>query len=237
MAVALWLEPKKNSAMHDVLSALMDSLQSLFPDAPVFGPHITITSNLVVKNKTDVETVLRAAAVAMDTLKHQPSPDSSSEPNIGEGQISRSTHLITLEGFKVGKLFLDKLHFSVRKTAQLVSFAQIIRELYVLYPELVLHKVRTQSELDLVVLAGKEAALWALNEFHPHLSLIYSSTYPVNQALLRTVETRIKDALDIDVLDEFAKFNIGWNGGILRVMRCEGPVNEWEDLGSIDIHG
>ncbi|CUM62916.1 uncharacterized protein PRCAT00000476001 [Priceomyces carsonii] len=239
----------------------MTSLQTLFPGLPPsFEPHITITTNLWVdledadKRRDDVNKILSASAVALNSI-----------PKDG-------TNLVTLGKVDSQRKFLKKLYFKAYRDPKLISFARIIRELFVILPNDIeqenmkqnpqlytldeegnsvrrrpLKKRRSQEtgqppkEFDQTQIkqdATVKAAEWAVTEYDPHLSLVYSDLYPIDNALWRTIKTRIQDYLNIDNCDaDYLEDNgLEWNGGVLKLVLCEGDVNEWVTLGSVDLH-
>ncbi|KAL6454374.1 CPD1 2' [Candida maltosa Xu316] len=247
MGVALWLCPKTNTPVYDKLTTVMSSLNTLFPgQPPKFEPHITITTNISIdlddkaKTKDDVDKILSASAVAMSSL-----------PKNHESLV------------KVGKVnsqrkFFKKLYFEVEKDPNLVSFARIIRELFVIVPQDIEkenmkhnpHLYTTDShgntvkrrpsrrksgtppkveEFDTTEIqraATYKAAEWSIDEYDPHISLVYSDLWPIHSALWRNINSRVSD-IDWDV---------DWEFNVLKLVLCEGDVNDWIVLGSVDIH-
>lgn len=258
LGVSLWLCPKRNSPLYDKLSTLMASLQTLFPGQPAsFEPHITITSNIKidlddsVKRKDDVDKILSASVVAINSL-----PKNHSD-------------LVSLGKLNSQRKFFKKLYFEVRRDPSLVSFARIIRELFVVLPNAIEeedkalnpklyttdskgNKVKVKKhkhgesevehkKVDIEKLqreSALKAAEWSTGEFDPHLSLIYSEMYPIDSALWRTINTRVQDYLNVDKDDasDLSNTGLGWDGGVLKLVLCEGDVNDWIVLGSVDLH-
>lgn len=224
----------------------MSSLNTLFPGLPPkFEPHITITTNISLdladqsKTKDDVDRILSASAVAMNSL-----------PKNHES-------LVKLGNVNSQRKFFKKLYFEVEKDPNLVSFARIIRELFVIVPQDIekenikqnpqlytkdnngntirrkplkkKSKTTEVKEFDTSFIrqaAAYKAAEWSVQEFDPHISLVYSDLWPLHSALWRNINTRI---LDID-------WDIEWEFGVLKLVLCEGNVNDWVVLGSVDIH-
>ncbi|CAK9437369.1 uncharacterized protein LODBEIA_P17470 [Lodderomyces beijingensis] len=263
MGVALWLCPKSNSSIYDKLSTLSGSLNTLFPgQCPRFEPHVTITTNVAVdlhdkaQMKEDVDKILSASAVAL------------------QSSLSKShSDLVTLGSIRSERAFFRKLYFDVAPDPNLISFARIIREIFVIAPEDIEIENRKQNphlyttdhhgnvirrksskkhssrsteetktkEFDTEEIrrrASYKAAEWAEKEYHPHVSLVYSSLWPIDTALWRTIKTRITDYLGVDDVDreDLEDIGYGWDGGVLKLVLCEGDVTEWVVLGSVDIH-
>ncbi|RLV95398.1 2'3'-cyclic-nucleotide 3'-phosphodiesterase [Spathaspora sp. JA1] len=271
IGVALWLCPRANSQLYDKLKTLMGSLNTLFPgQPPTFEPHITITTNIVIdlddtnKTRDEVDRILSASAVALSSLP------------------KNHDNLIRLGRVNSQRKFFKKLYFQVDNDPNLVSFARIIRELFVILPydieqeniklnphlytkdshgNVIKRKHSTKKHrlsspttqtnttspeakqfdtTGLQYLATQKAAEWSNTEFDPHLSLVYSNIHPIDNALWRTIKTRISDYLNIDNIDN-DDFNssdsgLGWDGGVLKLVLCEGDVNDWIVLGSVDVH-
>lgn len=265
LGVALWLCPRKDLEIYDKLTTLMGSLITLFPgQPPIFEPHITITSSIKLdltnsdRVRDDVDRILSASCAAISTI------------------ASNDTPLVSLRRLDLLRAYFKKLYFHVERNTALVSFSQIIRELFVILPSLIeeenirlnphlytvgsdgIMKVKSKRsnrklrssdsslsksgdiDIDMPVIESRAlgiAAEWATN-YQPHLSLVYSDVNHIDKALWRTVKTRIADYLDmVDCdTDEGMGNQLGWHGGVLKLVLCEGDVSEWVTLGSVDIH-
>lgn len=239
----------------------MGSLSTLFPGQPPrFDPHITITSNVAVdldNPHDDVDRVLSASAVALNSLPknhanlvtlgrvHSQRPyfkklyfQANTDPNlisftriirelfvilpakIEQENQRQNPHLYTTDhhGNTIKKKPSHKKdkHHKIDETA-------VVKEL---------DMDRLKQE------AAVEAAEWSQHEYDPHLSLVYSDIYPIDNALWRTIKTRIQDYLNIDDCDSEDLFDNGlsWDGGVLKLVLTEGDVNDWIVLGSVDLH-
>lgn len=222
------------------MDSLIISLQTLFSDSQTFEPHITISSDIILENNNDVTLILRSALAAINSLndirkkKMADAAASSTTPN-----EELSERLISFDKLQFGKKYFRKVNITINKNANLVSLARIIREYFVEFPRLKALKVPT-DQID--KLAMENANNWALNEFEPHLSLAYSNKYTINPALEKTILTRIEDMLNISVLSDDGTILDNSNmiefpaDGLLKLVKCEGPVNEWVVLGSLDYH-
>ncbi|KAK6456093.1 2',3'-cyclic-nucleotide 3'-phosphodiesterase [Scheffersomyces xylosifermentans] len=243
----------------------MGSLNTLFPGQPPrFEPHITITTNVDVdlddpdKTREDVDKILSASAVALNSLP------------------KNHSNLVTLGKINSQRKFFKKLYFQVARDPNLISFARILRELFVILPKDIEQEnikqnphlytkdghgntvkrkkskrnrskssasenETTAKEFDTTLIqqeATWKAADWSTNEFDPHLSLVYSDIYPIDKALWRTIKTRIQDYLNIENCDadDLTDNGLGWDGGVLKLVLCEGDVANWITLGSVDVH-
>ncbi|AMD20311.1 HDL433Cp [Eremothecium sinecaudum] len=217
MGIALCYYPPTSSPLYETLKSLIMSLQTLFPDSVSFEPHLTITSQLRCEDQEQVTAILTAAVAAVKSIKPQLEASDSS--------------MVTFDSVKVGKKYFQKVRLCCSQNKYLYGIAQIIRELFVLES----HDPAAAKE-------------WVLTSFAPHVSLVYSDLYHVDQALLRSVQQRIEDALSTvlvsetvqDVENQFSWLIqqpiSGWSiPGTFKVVRCEGPVHEWEVLGSVDV--
>ena len=106
----------------------MASLQTLFPGTPPsFEPHVTISTNIDIalddpeKRHDDVDRILSASVAALQSIP----ATTTNNPLVRLGRIDsqRSQY--------------KKLYFEVARDANLLSFARIIRELFVVLPQLV----------------------------------------------------------------------------------------------------
>lgn len=239
LGVALWLCPRR-LPLSDKLGTLMALLNTVFPgQPPSFEPHITVSTNIAVDlddPKDDVDRVLRACCLA---LQH-------SVPHVRLGRVCSQRH------------YFKKLYFQVLRDPNLVSFARIVREQFVILPAktheaLVAanpqnyhsdgrrrRKASGETPIDTLQLQlslAREAAQWAA-AYDPHLSLVYLDLHPIDNALWHTVRQRVSDYLGVDNCDgNYENGNgYGWEGGVLRLVLCEGEVSEWVELGSVELH-
>ncbi|GEQ69285.1 hypothetical protein JCM33374_g2956 [Metschnikowia sp. JCM 33374] len=261
LGVALWLCPKKNTSLSDKLDVLMGSLATVFPgQVPAFEPHITITTNINLdlnNAKDEVDRILSACCIALDSL-----------PRTG-----MDSAWVKLGRVASQKKFFKKLYLQVLRDPTLISFARIVRELFVILPEMteLEHKVknphlfhtdahgnivrrkRSSSKssksktvdvaLDMPRIqhdSALEAARWSADEYDPHLSLVYSNLHPIDNALWHTIRSRVSDYLSLEDCDseewDVQGNGLEWDGGVLKLVLCEGDVSEWAVLGSVDLH-
>ncbi|CAI5755620.1 unnamed protein product [Candida verbasci] len=258
LGVALWLCPKRNTQIYDKINTLQCSLNTLFPDQPPrFEPHITITTNIIIDlddpqiTRDDVDRILSASVVAIRSLP------------------KNHENLIKLSNIDSQRKLFKKLYFQVLRDPNLISFARIIRELFVIIPSDIekenqkqnphlytqdvngvtikrkpskkhKHKeeqlpIKKFDTSHIEAAAAYKAAEWSQQEYDPHLSLVYSNLWPIDNALWRTIKTRISDNLNVESCDDIINTGLGWDGGVLKLVLCEGDVNEWVTLGSVDI--
>lgn len=270
LGVALWLCPKKTTALYDKLQVAMDSLATVFPgQVPRVEPHITITTNVAVEMENvqdDVNRILSACCIALDSLPRE----TVNHSWIRMGRVASQ------------KKFFKKLYFQVHSDPTLVSFARIVRELFVILPQKtdleqkihnphlfhtdshgnivrkkssasrnrsrsrsLLQNATTPTEvaLDMDRIRNElalEAAKWSLEEYDPHLSLVYSNLHPIDSALWHTIRSRISDYLSVEDCDlevwDTQENGLSWDGGVLKLVLCEGDPSSWPVLGSVDLH-
>ncbi|SCU90129.1 LAMI_0E00738g1_1 [Lachancea mirantina] len=219
MAVALWFVPQASSNTYVALQSLILSLQTLFPDAPSFEPHLTVTSQLKCETREQAHEILAACVAAVEAVRGA----------VGRGGDATSQDLVAFSGVGIGKSYFRKVRLECVANKYLVSVAQLMRELFV---------------CD----SAEQASHWAVREFAPHVSLVYSDVYHVNQAVRRVLVQRIEDALDgelrpcaavadgDDAAWLCARQLRGWGlPGQFKVVRCEGGVAEWQVLASVEV--
>lgn len=236
----------------------MGSLNTVFPGLPPrFEPHITISTNLAVdlaNPKDDVNKILSLCAAALSLLPKA----ANHEHWIRLGRVNSQRKYFQKLYFQV----LDEpTLFSFARIVQELfvllpakTDAEHKQKNPHLYHKdhsgnLVRRKPLTKSkeparevEVDVGKLQrelAQEAAAWAVGEYNPHLSLVYSDLYPIDNALWHTIRLRVLDYLGIDNcdLDSWNEEGNGlsWDGGVLKLVLCEGDVNEWVVLGSVDV--
>ncbi|ANB11277.1 Cpd1p [Sugiyamaella lignohabitans] len=207
--------PKKGSPLYDALKATIDSLKTLFDDGVIFLPHLTITSDIHCHNQAQVDSILDTALAASKAVPQIP---------------------VIVDGLVYGSLYFKKVFLSVVPAPELVSLARICREEFVTAPMIASseknYSALSQEERDsLSKQAAQIANDWARDEYKPHVSLAYSNMYPVDEALQGTIDMRLTDTFG----EHYATRGIGWTGGRLALVRCEGNVEDWVVLGHRDI--
>mgnify|MGYP003365225384 FL=1 len=219
---ALWLQPKPGSPLSTVLKRTITGLAPVFEDAPIFEPHVTISTGIYVQSQNDVDIILDSMLVAAQSVDHF------------------NTKFTSLT---YGSQYFRKVVFEVEPTAPLFSMARIAQEEFSLYPtlkkELIKSKhkkshkyVPSPAEInELHVSASEKAAAW-IKEYKPHLSLVYSNMFPVTEAIRHTVNQRLIDVFG----PQYTTRGIGWTGGQLALVNCEGPAEEWKVLGTRSIN-
>lgn len=215
IGVALWLSPRPASPLCDALESAINGFRPLFDDGAAFGPHVTITTNIAAPSQRAVDQVLDSAVAAARAV---PQLDT------------------VFNGLHYGSHFFKKVYFGVERRAPLLSLAQICREEFVVAPRLTAAKkhysaLSPEEKEDIRRQAAQEAENWAQHDYDPHLSLVYSDVYPIDEAVQRTIDSRLSDMFG----DDYATRGLGWTGGRLILVRCEGPVEDWQTLGYRDI--
>ncbi|CAI4063979.1 hypothetical protein SUVZ_07G4710 [Saccharomyces uvarum] len=243
MAIALWYCPPQGSVAYETLQMLIFSFQTLFPNSPVFEPHITVTSHLVCNSRDDVNKILTSCAAAIQSIRsHQTTAKKGHKAQASHAAAAAAMPLVSFNGCSIGKGYFKKIVLECNKNNILYGIAQIMREMYV--------EIDTETR-------SSRAATWVHEEFQPHVSLLYSDIHPVSQASLRVVQQRIEDALDVQLVtrekgkgsgnadgsnevqtrwDFDVSSSLSWNiPGTFKVVNCVGPVEEWVVLGRVDV--
>ena len=219
MSIALWYCPPQGSVLYEILTQLISSLQTLFPNSPLFEPHITIATQLSCMDKDARNQILTSCVAAIQSIK---------QDLIKNEQ--HNNHLISFKSCSIGKKYFKKITLDCVENKYLISISKIMKELY-----------------------SDPKKISSMETFHPHLSLLYSDVEPISKAYIRIIKQRVQDTLDItlnDINDNLdtkhndtqitwninTKSKIGWNiPGTFKIVKCEGPVSEWEVLGSVDV--
>lgn len=210
----LWLQPRPGTPLYEALQQTIDGLTPLFEDATHFEPHVTLTSSVSVSRQSEVDKILDEATAAATSVPIT----------------------VTFNGLTYGTSFYRKVMLGVHKSPELVSLAMICREWFVNIPNLVRTNRNYQAlpEAEQKVIqeqAKKEAVSW-VQDFTPHLSLVYSNVYTVDEASRRTIDSRLQDVFG----ETYATRGIGWSGGRISLVECDLEVGPqyWQVLGYRD---
>ncbi|KAK9473773.1 2',3'-cyclic-nucleotide 3'-phosphodiesterase [Dipodascopsis tothii] len=188
--LSLWLSPPPESSLYRALQDLITDLAGSVPakDAPVFYPHITITSNIPIECDADEVVAFAASHWAADALA-----------------------TVTIMDF--GPAFFKKLFLRIRKTPALTQLARECREKYV-------YGLATAEEGD----PADQAAVWAQDEFDPHLSLLYTNSWPFSDEQKAEFGAKVQTVLETHSTE--------WTGGLLTLVPTYRSVDEWKPLAS-----
>lgn len=214
MSIALWYCPPQGSVAYEIISQLIASLQSLFPNSPIFEPHITIATQLLCEDQDARKQVLTSCVAAIQSINKQLRANAKRDP------------LVSFDSLSIGKKFFKKVTLDCHENKYLMSVAKVMKELY--------------SDPKLVESMGP---------FQPHVSLLYSDVKPVSKAYIRIIQQRVQDTLDTELTEieptqedvqacwTFdSKTAVSWNiPGTFKIVRCEGPIEQWEVLGSVEV--
>ncbi|EEQ38355.1 putative 2,3-cyclic-nucleotide 3 -phosphodiesterase [Clavispora lusitaniae] len=263
LGVALWLCPKKSSNVYDKLETVMNSLSTVFPgQPPKFEPHVTITTNIALDlehPKDDVDRILSACCIALESLPR----NGSDREWVRLGSVDTQRKYFKKLYFQVLRNpTLDSFARIVRELFVILP-EKVEQEQKIKNPHLfqkdssgnLVRKRKSVSKkggnkeepvevaIDIQRLqqeSAVEAAQWSTQEYDPHLSLVYSDLHPIDNALWHTIRSRVSDYLSIDDCDSkdwnLEGNGVSWEGGVLKLVYCEGNVNEWAVLGSVDLH-
>ncbi|KAK9477854.1 2',3'-cyclic-nucleotide 3'-phosphodiesterase [Lipomyces japonicus] len=115
---------------------------------------------------------------------------------------------LTILKIDYGPAYFKKIFLRVEKTSGLTKLARESRRKYVL-----------QQTLDNEA-AEKEAIKWEIEDYDPHISLVYTEEWPVHdqKRLLveKTVEANLKES------------STSWTGGRLSLYETIGPADQWK---------
>lgn len=215
LRVALWLQPRPNTPIYEALYQTIGGLRPLFADGRKFEPHVTIVSGITAKTQSDVDNILDRASAAAKSV---------------------SGLDVVVCGLTFGSMFFRKVVLEVQARPEIVSLAAICREQFVVMPRLIgqsnnYHALSDSEQSSIQTDASNEAVSWVENDYKPHISLVYSNIYPVTEDLRRTVHQRLSDVFG----NTYATRGIGWTGGRLALVWCEGDVTDWKILGYRDL--
>lgn len=215
LGAALWLMPPNGSPLSETLKTTIDGLRPLVDDGQRFSPHVTIVTKILISNQAQADFVLDQALIACKSVPQMK---------------------ITLKGVKYGSRYFKKVYLGVEPSPELISLARISKEEFVTGPAIKnaqkhYHALSIDERSKLEQQAAAEADQWVRSEYDPHLSLVYSNQYPVDEALKVTISTRVTDIFGSNI-----NKGISWTGGRLALVDCEGPVEDWRVLGYRDIH-
>lgn len=209
MSIVLWYCPPQDSVPYELLKQLITSLQTMFPYSPVFEPHITLNTNLTCYDQDSVNQVLTACLAAMQPILKQ---------------LKNNQPLVSFNGLTIGRNFFRKVVLNCNDNKYLISIQKIIQEMYV-------------------------EEKFKGRPFQPHVSLLYSDINPISRAYVRIIQERLQDALDVKLFEgptNMEDVQISWNfdkkpglswniPGTFKVVKCEGPLENWEILGKVEI--
>ena len=190
----------------------------MFPASTAFEPHVTIATHLKCNSQDDVDAILTACVAAIRSIKDQ-------LYSSGSGHTHNTVPLVSFNGCSIGKQYFKKVVLTCHENKFLLGLEQVMTELY--------------SSSKSTNSTG----------FKPHVSLLYSDISPISKAFVRMIEERVEDALDVGLVpvsSSSGDTQIQWSfdreptlrwgvPGTFKVVRCEGPVDEWEVLGSVDV--
>ncbi|KAI8387895.1 2',3'-cyclic-nucleotide 3'-phosphodiesterase [Nakaseomyces glabratus] len=126
--------------------------------------------------------------------------------------IPKGHSLIKYSNWSINKQYFKKIVLECEKDKYLLSLAQLMRELYV--------EIEDQK---------RRAEHWVIEEFQPHVSLMYNDSQ-ITKATEMVVRQRIHDAMQLFSNNLSSK---SWR--TFKVVSCEGPVEEWQVLGSVTL--
>lgn len=206
MGIALWLQPNSSDEIFQVFSSIIYSAARevmVTSTSPVFEPHITITSGIILPDEAALKTQ------AINKILDQALACVLSKPV--------SIHLSEADsnGLKFGGSYFKAAYYDVKLTEQLAGLAYETRLSFVVNPGSAAPDIEQ----------SKKAAWWLCESFKPHISVLYS-----NEDLSKEAQNAIRE-LSAKVNNDCNS----WSQGRLTLVRCEGPVESWQVLGSREI--
>ncbi|GAV53201.1 hypothetical protein ZYGR_0AI04850 [Zygosaccharomyces rouxii] len=218
MAIALWYCPPQGSAVYENLQLLITSLQSLFPNSPVFEPHITITSDLNCTSADDVNRILTSCVAAIRS-------------------IPPSQPLISFQRCTVGKSYFRKVVLECEPNRYLYSIAQIMRELCVEIDD----ASRTQKAATWARDEFKPHLSLLYSEVYP-ISQAFARVIQqriedaLNVQMVKELQENTSNAHQLQWNFTNEPETVQWSRPCtFKVVRCEGPVSHWRVLGGTSI--
>ncbi|KAK9467659.1 cyclic phosphodiesterase-like protein-domain-containing protein [Lipomyces arxii] len=115
---------------------------------------------------------------------------------------------LTATKVKFGNLYVKCAYLQIEKTDELREFAVRVRQKY----------VPTETN----------AAKWGIEDYDPHLSLIYSDMIPFDSGYQKIVEDTVCKVFNDNR-------PLTWTNGRLALVKCVGPVEEWETVSYVDV--
>lgn len=215
LRVALWLQPRPNTPIYEALYQTIGGLRPLFSDGRKFEPHVTLVTGITAKTQADVDNILDRASAAAKSV---------------------SDLDVIIRELTFGSAFFRKVVLEVQARPELLSLAAICREHFIELPRLVgkskYYEALSESEQSSIQKeATDEAVRWVNSDYKPHISLVYSNIYPLTEDIRHTVHQRLSDVFG----NTYAVRGIGWTGGRLALVWCEGDVSDWKTLGYRDL--
>lgn len=218
MAIALWYCPPQGSSAQENLQLLITSLQSLFPNSPVFEPHVTITSDLVCNSADDVNKILTSCVAAVKS-------------------IPASQSLVKFNNSTVGKSYFRKVVLECEPNTYLYSIAQIMRELYV--------EIDESSKSQRAATWARDEFKPHLSLLY---SEVYPISQAFIRVIQQRIEDALNVQMVREEQNgTTSPHQLQWNFAnnpdtvnwsrpcTFKVVRCEGPISHWRVLGGTTI--
>lgn len=214
MGIALWIQPPNNSELYSSFQTVISQLSSLLSanengdiKPPVFVPHITLTSGIILNDKDSIIKVLD------ETVEHIKGHSSLLDVVFLDTTGNEDDEVIVCYGTR----YFQAIHLQAQKSTGLVTLAKFCRKNFVIQ-----QTTENQTESE------KAAVEWSQAQFNPHLSLAYTDQLPIPIDLKTSIETSVRELLK-------TASSCGWKGGRLSLVKCEGPIMDWPVLGYRDI--
>lgn len=216
MTIALWYCPLQGSLTYELLSQLIASFQTVFPNSPYFTPHVTIVTNLDIEegDKDRVNEILTSCVAAIQSIRRP--------------LLSGHEPLVTFKSCSVGKKYFQKIILNCQNNKYLQSMQKIMEELYVkkdvTLPEFDPHVSLLYSDIQPVSKAFLRIIQQRIED-------------SLDVKLLDDIEENKGGRENYQVKWKFDhRPTLSWNmPGKFKIVNCTGPIENWEVLGSIDV--
>ncbi|KAK9359871.1 2',3'-cyclic-nucleotide 3'-phosphodiesterase [Lipomyces starkeyi] len=116
-----------------------------------------------------------------------------------------------------GPAYFKKIFLRIAKTPELVRLAGESRRKYV-------YLAAEDVRADFAAVTARE---WEVNEYDPHLSLVYSDEWPIREDKKIDIEARLETL--------FGEVGKTWLGGRISLVKTVGPADKWPVLAYKDL--
>lgn len=213
MGISLWLCPYGHSSEYETFKTLIGSLQTLFPNAPLFEPHVTVCSGLSCENMEEVHKVLEMAHHAINAVK---------------SKVDEAHPLVEFDRFIIGKHYFEKCRLECKPNSMLYSLAKLIRAMFV-------------GELDIDTWLFEEFhphMSLAYSDIYP---MDQAMIRLIRQRIEDLFDVGMEEASESHRRDQSTYYLQNtlksWSFPLtFKVVKCEGPVEKWEVLSEVTVH-
>lgn len=209
MGIALWIQPSRRGdreTFDAFHSATLTAAREF--GGPRFEPHITITSGIILPPEHDAQEQRRAVDSILDHSL-------ALLLNFSQELVIQ----VDSEALKFGETFFKAAYYDVKPSDQLADLAYNARLSFVL------QRVNSSSEGSDLTDIEEKTQPWVRGLFKPHVSVVYT-----NDKLDETKQQALKTHTQ-----HIGKQQSKWSQLTLSLVRCEGPIETWQVLGSREV--